>query len=169
MVRSIFVGKSPRIANGAAPYRSAKPPTPQKCSGRVEVARNWVLGEVLREVLVLLVARRDASSKHFPGHFPEHPVSGRHLSEHSPPRSQSKDPKRVKNVSKSAFGDFFDTFLTLPAGRPGKTFPSGLVDLETPVVGIVIVTLNPTRSGSKNWEGAWKAPPGNMIRPEYFM
>ena len=30
--------------------------------------------------------------------------------------------KRVKKVSKSVFGDFFDTFLRLRVGRPGKTF-----------------------------------------------
>ena len=33
-----------------------------------------------------------------------------------------KDPKRVTKVSKSMFEDFFGTFLTLRAGRPGKTF-----------------------------------------------
>ena len=30
--------------------------------------------------------------------------------------------KRVKKTTKSVFGDFFDTFLTLRAGRPGKSF-----------------------------------------------
>ena len=30
--------------------------------------------------------------------------------------------KRVKKTTKSVFGDFFDTFLTLPTGRPGKSF-----------------------------------------------
>ena len=52
------------FANRAAPYRSAKPPSPPKVLGRVlgEVpARNGVLGEVLGEVLgkvlVLLVPR----------------------------------------------------------------------------------------------------------------
>ena len=30
--------------------------------------------------------------------------------------------KRVKKTAKSVFGDFFDTFLPLPAGRPGKSF-----------------------------------------------
>ena len=30
--------------------------------------------------------------------------------------------KRVKKVSNSVLGDFFDTFLTLRAWRPGKTF-----------------------------------------------
>ena len=37
-------------------------------------------------------------------------------------KKASKDPKRVKKVSKAVFGDFFDTFLTLWAGQPGKTF-----------------------------------------------
>ena len=30
--------------------------------------------------------------------------------------------KKVKKITKSVFGDFFDTFLTLWAGRPGKSF-----------------------------------------------
>ena len=30
--------------------------------------------------------------------------------------------KRVKKTTKSRFGDFFDTFLTLPTGRPGSPF-----------------------------------------------
>ena len=47
---------------------------------------------------------------------------------------------RLKKTTKSVFGDFFDTFLTLPAGRPGKSFlrlfgVSGLGGVETPVYG----------------------------------
>ena len=43
-------------------------------------------------------------------------------------------------MAKSVFGDFFDTFSTLRAGRPGKTFLRLLGDfgargVETPVYG----------------------------------
>ena len=49
--------------------------------------------------------------------------------------------KRGKKVSKSVFGDFFGTFLTLWAGRPGKTFfrlfgDFGLGGVESPVYGV---------------------------------
>ena len=48
--------------------------------------------------------------------------------------------KRVKKTTKSVFGDFFDTFLTLRAGRHGKTVLRlfgiwGLGGVETPVYG----------------------------------
>ena len=48
--------------------------------------------------------------------------------------------KRVKKTAKSVFGDFFDTFLTLPTGRPEKSFlrlfgDSGARGVETPVYG----------------------------------
>ena len=71
------------IANGAAPLQKCKTPSPPKVLGRVlgEVpARNGVLTEVLGKVLVLLVPRRNTRGKH----FSEHPVSGQHLSKHSP-------------------------------------------------------------------------------------
>ena len=50
-----------RVANGAAPYRSAKPPhTPRESARRgAGQKRNGVLAEVLGKVLVLLVPRRD--------------------------------------------------------------------------------------------------------------
>ena len=43
-----------------------------------------MLGEVLGKVLAPCVSSRNKEDEHFPKHFPEHPVSGRHLSEHSP-------------------------------------------------------------------------------------
>ena len=53
------------------------------------------------------------------------------------PKGPEKESKRTR---KWVFGDFFDTFLTLWAGRPGKTFLrllgiSGLRAVETPVYG----------------------------------
>ena len=75
------------LENGAAPYRSAKPPTPQSAresAQRGAGQKRGVLGEVLGKVLAPCVSFRNKEDEHFPKHFPEHPVSGRHLSEHSP-------------------------------------------------------------------------------------
>ena len=69
--------------NGAAPLQKRKNPQPPKVLGRVlreVLARIRVLGEVLGKVLVLLVPGRDTRRT---STFPS-PVSGRHLSEHSP-------------------------------------------------------------------------------------
>ena len=78
---------APKHCERGGPLQKCKTPNPPKVLGRVlgEVpARNGVLREVLRKVLVLLVSRRDTRDKHFSEHLPEHPGSGRHPSEHSP-------------------------------------------------------------------------------------
>ena len=60
--------------------------------------------------------------------------------------------KRVKKTTKSVFGDFFDTFLTLPTGRPGKSFLRLLGDSgvrgcgDSCIWGLHTQTLTPLRT-----------------------
>ena len=78
---------SPSFANGPAPYRSAKPPTPQKCSGECSGRcrpETGCSGKCSEKCLSSGVSSKNKEDKHFSEHFPEHPVSGRHLPEHSP-------------------------------------------------------------------------------------
>ena len=82
--RTRFPGQD--LRTGQSPTE-AQTPQPPKVLGSVlgEVqARNGVLEELLGKVLVLLVPRKDTKDKHFSKHFPEHPVSGQQLPEHSP-------------------------------------------------------------------------------------
>ena len=75
------------VANGAAPHRSAKPPTPQKCSGecsercRPETECSGKCWEKCLPLMSLLGTRRTST---FPSTSPSTPFFGRHLPEHSP-------------------------------------------------------------------------------------
>ena len=86
--RTEFTLRTIFSTGGSFGYRSAKPPTPksarESAQEREVPPRNGVLGEVLGNLLVLLVPSRDTQDEHFSEHLPKHPTSGRHIPEHSP-------------------------------------------------------------------------------------
>ena len=105
--------------------RTGRPPTevqiPQPTKSARESARRGAgqkrgaRGSALGKVLVLLVPRRDTRGNHFSEHFPEHPVSGRHLS--SGTKNQPKEEVFGTDIPRTSGGH--------SRGHPGPKLRSG--------------------------------------------
>ena len=80
------------------------------------------------------------------------------------------DRTEVKKTTKSVFGEFFDTFLTLRAGRPGKSFLRLFGNFGARGCGDSCICGLPSQSYVHYSLSKYPPPPEKIpkiIRPEY--